>query len=325
MQTTILKKLDRLCQIYPRRFNVLKKRRTPYPRPCLIRPGGLGDLVVLTRACRELGIDLQTFDWIVEKRNATWLDFLGVNHRCYDDPKDVASILSDYGKYNSVIVSEQYHGLAAVVGSYLTAADGRTIGFDRNPRADLYDQCASHLPAQNHELLHFSQLLQCAQLSSTSAQTTNVSQKDKCHLVLAFAGEYCPTKVLGVEEWELLFLHACSYQQPIYVVGTKTFTEIANSLCRKFPSVINQVGAISFAEVVKTIQTASRFVGIDSGLMHVADFYNVPSDVVFLNSAVTQWQPQTSGSNIATIPATSPSATNCHHRQIVFPHSQTAR
>ena len=78
-----LKKFDRMGNIFPK--GMLRSARLPAEtrdRPCVVRPGGLGDLVILTRALIELGVSPTSVDWLVEKRNAIWLEYLGVERMC---------------------------------------------------------------------------------------------------------------------------------------------------------------------------------------------------------------------------------------------------
>ena len=140
MRTLFLKKIDFFAQLAPTTFNFSKPSTASRQKTCIIRPGGLGDLVVMTRACRDLGLALEDFDWIVECRNASWLKYLSIPYLRYDNAAELRQIIGRYGSYQRVIVSEQYHGLATILAQFLASRDGEVIGFGSNPRAKVFSK-----------------------------------------------------------------------------------------------------------------------------------------------------------------------------------------
>jgi len=72
-----LKNLDGLSKLLPKALCGLGSGSIYLAReskkPTIIRPGGLGDMVLLTEALKILGISPDFFDWVCEPRNSSWL------------------------------------------------------------------------------------------------------------------------------------------------------------------------------------------------------------------------------------------------------------
>jgi ADP-heptose:LPS heptosyltransferase len=116
-------------------------------RILVIRPGGIGDAVLLIPALRALrkiypGARL---DILCEKRNAGVFDFCACADAVYlyDSPGGLARCLSN--AYSLVVDTEQWHRLSAVVAR-LTGAPVRA-GFATNERAALF----SHTTGYDHD------------------------------------------------------------------------------------------------------------------------------------------------------------------------------
>ncbi len=83
----------------------------------------------------------------------------------------------------------------------------------------------------------------------------------------------------------------------VVVVGTQQDRSFSEELCAHFgPEVENLTGELEFPMVVETVKLARRLYSVDSGLVHVADFFGVPSSVVFTSGLAHKWGPTTPGS-----------------------------
>ena len=54
-------------------------------RPLIVRPGGMGDLILLCVAAEDLGLDPRNFFWLIERRSRAWAQRRGLDYCCYDD------------------------------------------------------------------------------------------------------------------------------------------------------------------------------------------------------------------------------------------------
>ena len=60
----------------------LWRARRQDPRLLIVRPGGMGDLILLCVAAENLGWDPRCFFWVIERRSSAWARHLGLDHVC---------------------------------------------------------------------------------------------------------------------------------------------------------------------------------------------------------------------------------------------------
>ena len=120
-------------------------------RTLIVRPGGLGDLIVATAALADLGLDPAAFDWVVERRSAVWAAHLGLSFWCYDEA-GVLPLVRLAGSRTLCINLEQRYGLAAAFARAAVARRGVLAGFASNRGASAYDRTTSYDPLDQHEL-----------------------------------------------------------------------------------------------------------------------------------------------------------------------------
>lgn len=300
-----LKTLDGAAKIFPR--YLLRRLRLPAQsksRPCIVRPGGLGDMVLVTRALLGLGINPKDVDWLAEKRNSIWLEYLGVDFLCYDSAETMLPSLAGLNRYPLVINTEQTFGLSALLSARMTESEGRLAGFDVNRRSDCYDLSVAY-SRDEHELSSFTRLIQEANdlfggFTRNRFQLPPIREgQASSHVVVALAGFQQAYKRLSVETWCALVRTASEADDLVYLLGAPQDREAAvriqNSCGVKLR---NLVGVAPFPRTVDLVRTASRLFSVDSGLVHVADFFGVPSSVVFQGGNPQKWHPTTEGSRV---------------------------
>lgn len=302
-----LKRFDKLSSFFPSRILGSSGTATE-PRPIVLRPGGLGDMVFLTRAATDLGIDLRNILWVGERRNLQWIHYLGLDGIGYDVAPAFLQGICGSLRSNAVVNTEQGFGLSAVFASRLVARDGTLVGFDKNRRSDLHDRNL-HYEESEHELSSFRRLFHLAELAprepalppgeapmerSTLEGTPPANSQFGGSCVLAIAGTENPEKSLSVAAWQVLLDRALSHADSVVMVGVKSDRSFGASLGKRNNGggrILNLIGELSFGDVVDVIRCARRLVSVDSGLVHVADFYGVPSDVVFPAGNPSKWRP----------------------------------
>ncbi len=303
-----LKRWDFLAKLAPSR-GILRRGRIAKIREELtvLRPGGLGDVVLLTRACLELGSSPQSIFWILERRNAPWADYLGLPHRCYDNANTFWQAIAGRERARIVVNSEQTFGLASVFASRVVSPQGLLIGFSSNSRADLYDRVITY-DYEKHESAMFGALLKSAQTEIQLEAASSFHLPDAApppstpFAVIAIAGRQASEKQISLSAWKELVSRARSYADDVYFVGSKIDERFATDLAHSCKATVqNLVGKLSFREVVALIRNATRLLSVDSGLVHIADFFSIPSDVVFTTSSPKKWGPTTAGSEVLSI------------------------
>lgn len=298
--TLWLKRLDGLAALSPRILLGPRGAETT-ESPIVLRPGGLGDMVLLTRAAVEAGIDLASICWVGERRNTQWTRYLGLPAYEYDSLSAFRRLLSGALRSRTVLNSEQTFGLAALFAARLTARGGRLIGYSINRRADLYETAVPY-DLHAHELEMFRALLEAGGL--TAAEVTGSDRmrplperagafQTDGGAIVALAGEEVEAKRLSVRAWRHLLRRGADRCGRVTLVGVEADRARADEIFRAGlgDRYENLVGRLSFNELVDRIRGAGRLLSVDSGLIHVADYCGVPSDAVFPHGNPAKWRP----------------------------------
>jgi ADP-heptose:LPS heptosyltransferase len=119
--------------------------------------------------------------------------------------------------------------------------------------------------------------------------------------VVALAGLQCSYRPLPPERWLSFIELASKSHEQILFLGSPQDREFAAQVeeISEIPFE-NLVGKLSLNEVIDCIRGAERFVSVDSGLVHVADFFKVPVTAYFMNQLERRWAPRAPGSTILT-------------------------
>jgi hypothetical protein len=264
---------------------------------CIVRPGGIGDVVILLKAVLDLGVDPRSVGWFVEKRNAVWLDYLDVPFRCYDDANTFcAAIRGDYS-CRKVVNTEQTFGLSTLFSMRLSGAGGQLFGFSRNRRSDLYSSVVFYQTDQSEHIC-FKELLSAAMqggsYSSADCFKLPDSQAPETHpyQVIAIAGQQVEYKRMSIHWWLEFIEYAHKDELTTYLVGSPKDLLFASELAKRSKKPVrNLVGEINFSSSVSYVRHADRLYSVDSGLVHIADFFSVPSTVVFPGGNYKKWRP----------------------------------
>ncbi len=139
----LLKSIDKilgkpLVSLLPRIKNPHKGNPAAFKKILIIRPGGIGDAVLLLPAINALKAKLpdSEIDILSERRNAEIFSFSKEINRIYLYDMGSGLFRCLQNRYDAVIDTEQWHRLSAVA-AYLAGAAVR-VGFDTNERARLF-------------------------------------------------------------------------------------------------------------------------------------------------------------------------------------------
>ncbi len=276
----------------------------PLQRPArilVIRPGGIGDAVLLAPAISALrgAFPDSSIEVLAERRNAGVFDLIpGVDRLyCYDRGVDLIRVLRR--RYDVVIDTEQWHRLSAVVAA-LTRAPVR-VGFSTNERARLLTHDVSY-EHDTYEVLSFLRLVESVTRQRTafaeevpwiSVSPRFVDDRRSHPTVLIFPGASVPERRWGSERFgelaERLVQHGCR----VAVVGGQGDLDQSRVICSAGgPQVIDLVGALSLRDVAEVLAGANVLVTADSGLMHVAAAVGTPTVALFGAGIREKWAPR---------------------------------
>ncbi len=288
---------------------------TPAPntlkRILFIRPGGMGDMIVLLpvlQQARTLWPDAQV-DVICERRNLEVLELaaLGVTAYAYDSaPWTLIHALRQH-PYDLAIDCEQFHHFSAIM-AVLSGAPVR-VGFKLNPaRLDLYTHLVSY-DIDGYELAQFRKLL--TRLGATpdatglhgilSQHTTPAShsrppsgtsgpQTDRPLIAIA-PGSTNRYKQWSFEKTSTLISQLVDRFDIVLLGGEdlhKMPPELTSACAR--PEVSSLMGKTSLQETAAVLSSAAVFLGCDSGLAHLAVALGKPTVTLFGPSDPRKWQ-----------------------------------
>jgi lipopolysaccharide heptosyltransferase II len=303
-----LKKIDGfvgpcLARLLPQPARVTSITPTP-SRFLLIRPGGIGDAVLLAPvilllkktypACRV--------EVLAEKRNHKVFALCsGVDQIfCYDNARDLTFVMRQ--PYDVVIDTEQWHRLSAIVAR-LTRSKVK-IGFGTNERKRLLTHVVNY-SQDAYELNSFFDLMRPLGLRPPAAHIfpyLAVSDADQKladeHLgalgrqpfIVLFPGASIPERCWGAEKFHALAIRLNQNGFPVVVVGGREECAAAEAILAS-GSGLNLAGKTSLAVTVGVLNRSQLLVSGDSGVLHLGVGLGLPTVSLFGPGIEQKWAP----------------------------------
>lgn len=268
-------------------------------RVLVIRPGGIGDAVLLLPALRVLkeSFPCAEIDILAERRNAEIFTLCHVVRKIflYHRARDLAGVFKR--SYDLVIDTEQWHRLSAVV-ALCTRAPVRA-GFATNERARLF----SHPVPYDQDVYEGSSFLRLVEsvierpIRSDHAGRFMAIPPDldgqPGPTVIISPGASIPEKRWGSERFAELAARLAERGFTVAVVGGKAERKQGRVGCSSGHSGITDLtGRLSLRDVASLLARASVLVTPDSGLLHLASAVGTPTVSLFGASNQTKWAPR---------------------------------
>jgi len=285
----------------------------------IIRPGGIGDAVLLIPAIKEIKRLLPRcqIDILAEKRN--WEVFKMCkdvsNIYLYDRASELLKTLRQ--RYYIVIDTEQWHRLSAVVAS-LTGAPVR-VGFSTNDRRALFTHLVSY-SHEDYEVYSFFNLIKelfklfdveipdkklffnpdSVFLELDEMDISDWVKQTITALIERFPSGYCvisPGATVAERRWggENYAKVAYSLQKNgfgVVVVGTRADRADAEMILSKAGEALDLTGKTTLKEAAYVIKNARVFIGPDSGLLHIAFGLGTATVSLFGAGIESKWAPR---------------------------------
>lgn len=297
---------------------VLCKLMTAPPTPqitipgsiLLIRPGGIGDAILLLPMISRLNQAFPSakIDILAEQRNCEVFAFSSVVNRVilYDKPTDLLRVLK--ARYDVVIDTEQWHRLSTVVACL--CAKSMVIGFATNSRRRLLNYPVNY-SLDKYESLSFMDLLKplgiCVDtinvsniLSHTTLSITTLARMNARELLSNFArlnyiaifpGASRREKYWGAINFIALSKRLSQLNFPLVIVGGIAEADIAKEI-ELSSGALNLAGKTSLLETAVVISKAQLVISGDSSLLHLAAIQNIPTVSLFGPSSAAKWSPR---------------------------------
>ena len=270
------------------------------PRPVVVRPGGMGDLILAHLAMEEIGIDPRGVDWIIEKRSEPWARHAALPHLSYD--RHPAALLARAGRALLVVNTEQRFALSQAVARGLTGRGGRLVCFASSRAASAAHVTVPYDWDREHETVAFERLFASAFDRRAPALGSSPAPRERRRpattgTVVALGGQHAPSRAYDAHDWLRHIERFCTHDGPLTIVGGPGEHDLADGL-------VGLLGGrarferVDFDAVCARIASASRVLTIDGGLVHVASYYGVPATVIFTSGRDHKWAPIGAGSEI---------------------------
>ncbi|HVY54600.1 MAG TPA: glycosyltransferase family 9 protein [Thermodesulfobacteriota bacterium] len=282
-------------------------------RILVIRPGGIGDAVLLHPALAALRNHYGDYmiDMLAEKRNSgifagcPYIDNLLLYDR---NPRDVLLGVIR-GGYDIVIDTEQWHRMTSAL-AYLTRAPER-VGFATNERAELYSRRVSY-SHDDYEAVSFLNLVSAltgdeyrfdetkpflpvtADSDGGIGKAVSNFRAGKKAVFGVFTGATVPERRWGADRFAELAAELSGEGMGIVLVGGAQDTGDASAFSRlqENGSLLNLVGKTSLRETASLISELDLFISGDTGLMHIAYGVGTPTVSLFGAGIQKKWAPR---------------------------------
>ena len=309
MNTLFLKKID---AIIGSGLTHLLTRPAPMDSPptdvrrlLLIRPGGIGDAVLLVpvlRALRRRWPEAK-LHVLAERRNAAVFGMcpdVDAVFR-YDKPKELLTALG--GRYDVVIDSEQWHTLSAVIGRLIRSSV--KIGFATNARKKLFNGPVAY-GQRAYEAESFLDLLRPLGFDSSKDLQIPFLEIDPAvqgragellgdlhnkSFVVLFPGASIPERRWGAENFKAVANALVEKGVPVVVVGGREDVAEGTKIVTGAGG-LNLAGRASLPETAAVIARCAVLVSGDSGVLHLAVGLGRPTVSLFGPGIAEKWAPR---------------------------------
>jgi lipopolysaccharide heptosyltransferase II len=268
----------------------------------IIRPGGIGDAVLLLPAIRALkshfsdvGIDI-----LCEKRNAGIFSLTeDINHvYLYDRDLELFKCLRN--NYDVVIDTEQWHRLSAVV-AFFTKAPVR-IGFDTNERRKLFTHAVPY-SHDSYEVYSFFHLIESITdiasvfnpdepfVTIREAIPSRLLPNTGREIIAVFSGASVAERRWGGEKYGLLAKALQDKGYQVVILGSTADGDEAARIKEIAPEAVNLTGMTSLREAAVILKHGRLLITADSGIMHIAYAVGTPTVSIFGSGIEKKWAP----------------------------------
>ena len=290
-----------LCALLPRARG--NSRDGVVRRILLIRPGGIGDAVLLAPAIGALKekFPQAALTVLAEKRNAGVFALIpGVDHLLrYDAPREFLAALRL--KPDLTIDSEQYHRLSAVVARLSGATT--LIGFGTNERARLFHHAIpySHDDYEADSFFHLLAPLGIAPPVPLAAPFLVVPPTTRTRatqllaplegqpFIVLFPGASIPERRWGADRFGRVAAGLTERGYGIVIIGGQEDMATAAAINN---TGLNLTGRTSLAETAAIIAQAALLISGDSGILHIGVGLGIPTVSLFGPGIARKWAPQ---------------------------------
>jgi len=270
----------------------------------IIRPGGIGDALLLTPAINLLRTTFSnaSITVLAERRNAGAFSLVPAidSLLLYDNYTDLLHLFGY--KFDLIIDTEQWHRMSAVIARLIPSYI--KIGFDTNERRNLF----THPVAYSHgdyEAQSFINLLKPLEISAefdnltpyltipetAFAEVGPLLGSLTAPYISIFPGASVKERRWGVEKFASLVQRIAASGVSSVIIGGKDDKDSAEAILGTGDG-LNLAGRTSLAGTAAVIAGSRLLVSGDSGVLHIAAGIGIPSISFFGAGIAEKWAPR---------------------------------
>lgn len=279
-------------------------------RILVIRPGGIGDAVLLVPLLQQLQKrwPQARIDVLAEQRNAAIFTLCPLVDRIFRyDRGELFRVLRT--RYDLVIDTEQWHRLSAVVARQVSARV--RIGFGSNERRQLFTHAVAYTH-QRYEADSFFDLLRPLAIEPpeeiASPFLVVPEPASRCaeqllqplagqSFVVLFPGASIAERRWGADRFAQLAARLTSDGWPVVVIGGRDDRASADTIIAAAGG-LNLAGQTSLPGSAAILARAGLLVSGDSGMLHVAVGLGRPTVALFGSGIAAKWAPRGAGHRV---------------------------
>lgn len=307
MNTLFLKKVDALLGSFLSRILPKAQKMNPdlveVHRLLLIRPGGIGDAVLLVPAIHALrcAYPKTEIHVLAERRNAATFLLSSDTDKifCYDRPKELLSAF--FSVYDVIIDTEQWHRLSAVVARLIRS--NYKIGFATNERSRMFTHGIDY-SHDEHEMESFAHLLvplaiTCAPVFDNPSLSVPSGATEHAERLLAdlgrpfvclFPGASIAERRWGADNFRSLARRLLQDGLQVVVIGGAEDREAGEAIVKD--GGLNLAGRTSLPETAAILKKSALLVSGDSGVLHLAVGLGTLTVSLFGPGISRKWAPR---------------------------------
>ncbi len=270
----------------------------------IIRPGGIGDAVLLVPALRALKnkFPAARITVLAERRNSAVFGLCLDLDRVllYDRPSDLLQAVR--GSYDVTIDSEQWHRLSAVIARMTRSPV--LIGYTTNERSRLFSHPVRY-SHDDYETVSFFNLMEPLGVydRGTAERFLNPPEESAAvaaHLladlgsapfVTIFPGASIPERRWGADRFRKVAHWLSAFGLQVVVVGGNDDQQQGEAIVAG-GSGLNLAGRTSLVETAAVIDRSALLVSGDSGVLHIAVGLGKPTVSLFGPGRSEKWAPR---------------------------------
>lgn len=271
-----------------------------------IRPGGIGDAVLLIPAIQSIQktFPKTTIFFLAEKRNAAVFQLCpeinAVLH--YDRPTELFKAVRN--SYDLVIDTEQWHRMSAVVARFINAP--MSIGYATNERKRLFTHPVDYFQ-DDYEVVSFLNLLKpligevtvqseapflTIPPAATVAAQNLLSPLANRGIVALFPGGSVLERKWGSARFHELAKLLANKGYGIIVVGGKEDVRAGEEIIEDLPHSLNLSGKTTLPQTAAFLKDSSLLITGDSGIMHIGYGLGIKIIALFGPGREKKWAPR---------------------------------